>query len=140
MPSILLRLFPFLRWFPMSKDGGRADLIAGITVALVLVPQSMAYRSLLVFRSFTACTLRLSGSLSLRFGVLFQPIAYRPRGNVVANVGSSHYSVRHTWLSILHRVVGDVGADGRGIASNTWCTQLRRHRQSAVTSNAPKSN
>ena len=30
----------------MSKDGVRADLIAGITVALVLVPQSMAYAQL----------------------------------------------------------------------------------------------
>jgi MFS superfamily sulfate permease-like transporter len=37
---------PFLRWFPMSKDSVRADLLAGITVALVLVPQSMAYAQL----------------------------------------------------------------------------------------------
>ena len=46
MQSILLRLLPFLRWFPMSKDGIKADVIAGITVALVLVPQSMAYAQL----------------------------------------------------------------------------------------------
>jgi MFS superfamily sulfate permease-like transporter len=39
-------LFPFLRWFPMTGAGLRADLIAGITVALVLVPQSMAYAQL----------------------------------------------------------------------------------------------
>lgn len=39
-------LFPFLRWFPMTRTGVRADLIAGITVALVLVPQSMAYAQL----------------------------------------------------------------------------------------------
>ncbi len=37
---------PFLRWFPMSRDSLRADLLAGITVALVLVPQSMAYAQL----------------------------------------------------------------------------------------------
>ncbi len=37
---------PFLRWFPMSRDSIRADLLAGITVALVLVPQSMAYAQL----------------------------------------------------------------------------------------------
>jgi MFS superfamily sulfate permease-like transporter len=37
---------PFLRWFPMSAAGLRADLVAGITVALVLVPQSMAYAQL----------------------------------------------------------------------------------------------
>ncbi|MGB5651337.1 MAG: SulP family inorganic anion transporter [Sedimenticolaceae bacterium] len=40
------RLLPFLRWFPMSRAGLRTDLIAGITVALVLVPQSMAYAQL----------------------------------------------------------------------------------------------
>jgi MFS superfamily sulfate permease-like transporter len=39
-------LFPFLRWFPMTGDTLRADLMAGITVALVLVPQSMAYAQL----------------------------------------------------------------------------------------------
>jgi len=40
------RFLPFLRWFPMSGDTIRADLIAGITVALVLIPQSMAYAKL----------------------------------------------------------------------------------------------
>ncbi len=44
--SIIKTLFPFLRWFPLSRSGLRADLIAGITVALVLVPQSMAYATL----------------------------------------------------------------------------------------------
>jgi MFS superfamily sulfate permease-like transporter len=37
---------PFLRWFPMSAGSVRADLTAGITVALILVPQSMAYAQL----------------------------------------------------------------------------------------------
>jgi SulP family sulfate permease len=40
------RFLPFLRWFPMTGDTIRADLIAGITVALVLIPQSMAYAQL----------------------------------------------------------------------------------------------
>jgi MFS superfamily sulfate permease-like transporter len=43
MNTALLALFPFLRWFPMSAATLRADVVAGITVALVLVPQSMAY-------------------------------------------------------------------------------------------------
>ena len=42
----LNNLFPFLRWFPMTRSGLKADLVAGITVALVLVPQSMAYAQL----------------------------------------------------------------------------------------------
>ena len=42
----LTRLFPFLAWFPMTREGLRADLLAGITVALILVPQGMAYAQL----------------------------------------------------------------------------------------------
>lgn len=42
----LLRLFPFLQWFPVSTIILRADLIAGITGALVLVPKAMAYAQL----------------------------------------------------------------------------------------------
>jgi len=43
---VLEKLFPFLRWFPPSAENLRADLIAGITIAMILVPQSMAYASL----------------------------------------------------------------------------------------------
>lgn len=42
----LNRAFPFLAWFPMTRASLRADLLAGITVSLVLVPQSMAYAQL----------------------------------------------------------------------------------------------
>jgi SulP family sulfate permease len=42
----LQRFLPFLRWFPMTGETIKADLIAGITVALVLIPQSMAYAQL----------------------------------------------------------------------------------------------
>ena len=43
---MLSRLFPFLRWLPYGSDKLRADFVAGLTVALVLVPQSMAYAQL----------------------------------------------------------------------------------------------
>ncbi|HEX8987528.1 MAG TPA: SulP family inorganic anion transporter [Rhodocyclaceae bacterium] len=39
-------VFPFLRWLPYSGAALRADFVAGLTVALVLVPQSMAYAQL----------------------------------------------------------------------------------------------
>lgn len=39
-------VLPFQRWFPMSRQTVRADFVAGITVALVLIPQSMAYAQL----------------------------------------------------------------------------------------------
>jgi len=46
IPPLLLRFLPFLRWFPYSGATLRADFIAGLTVALVIVPQSMAYAQL----------------------------------------------------------------------------------------------
>ena len=44
--ALLAKLLPFLRWFPVRGDALRADFMAGITVALVLIPQSMAYAQL----------------------------------------------------------------------------------------------
>jgi SulP family sulfate permease len=41
-----LRLFPFVAWFPVNSIILRADVIAGITGALVLVPKAMAYAQL----------------------------------------------------------------------------------------------
>ena len=46
MPAYLTKFLPFLRWFPMKSDILKADFMAGITVALVLIPQSMAYAQL----------------------------------------------------------------------------------------------
>lgn len=42
---MLKKIFPFLGW-TISKEIVRADFIAGLTVALVLIPQSMAYANL----------------------------------------------------------------------------------------------
>ncbi len=47
MVEPLKRIFPFLRWREgYNRAGLRADLLAGLTVALVLIPQSMAYAQL----------------------------------------------------------------------------------------------
>ncbi|MDH2916924.1 MAG: SulP family inorganic anion transporter [Gallionella sp.] len=46
MSHRLKRFLPFLSWWPLQGLAVRADLIAGITVALVLIPQSMAYAQL----------------------------------------------------------------------------------------------
>ena len=42
----LYRFLPFLRWFPLKGDDVRINFLAGLTVALVLIPQSMAYAQL----------------------------------------------------------------------------------------------
>ena len=44
--KLMLRLFPFLSWFPINAIILRGDVIAGITGALVLVPKAMAYAQL----------------------------------------------------------------------------------------------
>jgi SulP family sulfate permease len=45
--AFLTRIFPFLAWFQRYSLGVlRADLVAGVTVAMVLIPQSMAYAQL----------------------------------------------------------------------------------------------
>ncbi|MDZ7596916.1 MAG: SulP family inorganic anion transporter [Desulfobacterales bacterium] len=44
---MLLKLFPFIAWFKSyGTEDLRRDAIAGLTVALVLIPQSMAYAQL----------------------------------------------------------------------------------------------
>ncbi|HEY9097669.1 MAG TPA: SulP family inorganic anion transporter [Thiobacillus sp.] len=40
------RFFPFLSWFPLTSDSVKINFLAGLTVALVLIPQSMAYAQL----------------------------------------------------------------------------------------------
>ncbi|MFA7238524.1 MAG: SulP family inorganic anion transporter [Sulfuricellaceae bacterium] len=46
MNKYLTRFLPFLSWWPLRAGTVKADLVAGITVALVLIPQSMAYAQL----------------------------------------------------------------------------------------------
>jgi SulP family sulfate permease len=46
--NFIKNYFPFLDWIPELKNPKilKADIIAGITVAIILVPQSMAYAQL----------------------------------------------------------------------------------------------
>lgn len=46
MNKAITRFLPFFSWWPMSGETIRADLIAGITVSLVAIPQSLAYAQL----------------------------------------------------------------------------------------------
>ncbi len=44
---MIAKVFPFVEWFQeYGADSLKADLISGLTVALVLIPQSMAYAQL----------------------------------------------------------------------------------------------
>ena len=46
----ITKLFPFLLWIKdlSNPKDLKADILAGITVAFVIIPQSMAYAQLLV--------------------------------------------------------------------------------------------
>ncbi|MBI4756632.1 MAG: STAS domain-containing protein [Betaproteobacteria bacterium] len=63
----LLRLFPFLAWFPVNSVILRGDMIAGITGGLVLVPKAMAYAQLsglpVYFGLYTAFVPAILGAL-----------------------------------------------------------------------------
>lgn len=74
MNPTLTNWLPFLRWFPMTPATLRADLIAGVTVALVLVPQSMAYALLaglpVVYGLYAALLPVIVGALFGNFNLL----------------------------------------------------------------------
>lgn len=67
MSSLLFRFFPFLAWFPLNVLTIRADLVAGITGALILVPKAMAYAQLsglpIYFGLYTAFVPAIVGAL-----------------------------------------------------------------------------
>jgi len=71
-PSKILRLFPFIEWLKgYQLDTLKNDSVAGITVAVVLIPQSMAYAMVagmppvygLYAAAVTPCIAALWGSL-----------------------------------------------------------------------------
>ena len=68
--KLILRLFPFLAWFPISPLVLRADLVAGITGALVLVPKAMAYAQLAGLPCSSVCILLWFQPLLAPCGVL----------------------------------------------------------------------
>jgi SulP family sulfate permease len=63
----LLRLFPFLSWFPINRAILIGDIMAGITGGLVLVPKAMAYAQLsglpVYFGLYTAFIPAILGAL-----------------------------------------------------------------------------
>ncbi|MFA7164972.1 MAG: SulP family inorganic anion transporter, partial [Desulfoplanes sp.] len=47
MIAVVSKVLPFMRWFEGYSMGKfKLDMVAGLTVALVLIPQSMAYAQL----------------------------------------------------------------------------------------------
>ena len=99
------KLFPFIGW-RFEKGDVRADLLAGLTVALVLIPQSMAYAQLaglpVVMGLYAACIPVLIGALwgsshhlqtgpvamtSLLTGAILMPLAVPETATYIALAG-----------------------------------------------------
>lgn len=58
-PAWLYRLLPFLKWWPMVNRGTvRSDLIAGLTGAIIVLPQGVAFAPSPACRRNTACMRR----------------------------------------------------------------------------------
>jgi len=78
--SALARLFPFLQWRgPLTRHGVRGDLVAGLSVALVMVPQSLAYAQL---AGFPAIYGLYAAMLPTVLGALFGSSPYLSTGAV----------------------------------------------------------
>jgi SulP family sulfate permease len=46
-PLWVYRLLPFLRWWPsVTADSTRSDLMAGLTGALIVLPQGVAFSTI----------------------------------------------------------------------------------------------
>ncbi|MGF1613367.1 MAG: SulP family inorganic anion transporter [Gammaproteobacteria bacterium] len=111
----LYAIFPFLQWFPLPPGALRGDLLAGITVALVLVPQSMAYAQLAglppYYGLYAALVPAVAGALwgSSRF-LATGPVAVVSLLTAsalvpLAAVGSSDFIVYAALLAVLVGVV-----------------------------------
>ena len=46
IPNLLRRFLPFLGWSRPTRQTLRGDLFAGVTVSLLVIPQSLAYAQL----------------------------------------------------------------------------------------------
>src|ERR1700690_179991 len=70
--TILRRILPFLAWPRPGKESLRDDVLAGITVALIVIPQSLAYAQLAGVPAYYGLYASLLPSI---VGVLFGPSA-----------------------------------------------------------------
>lgn len=125
-----MRLFPFLSWPRPSRESAQADLLAAITVASVVIPQSVAYASLAGMPLVTglyACLLpTLVGALwgsapRLATGpVALTSILTMSSLSVLAVPGSETWVRYAIWLAIMAGVI----QVALGVLRGTWLFNL----------------
>ena len=86
--TLLRRLVPFLGWPRITPTSLRADLIAGITVSLVAIPQALAYAQLAgvppLYGLYAAFVPSIVGVL---FGSIADPVDGTGRDDLAADCG-----------------------------------------------------
>lgn len=129
LSELVLRLFPFLKWPQPTRREVRADVIAGMTVGLVLIPQSLAYAQLagmppvtglyaallpgIVGALFGSSSLLAVGPVALTSLLTFA--ALKP----LAETGSSEWISMAIWLALYSGVMQFVmGVFRMGILAN----------------------
>ncbi|WVN88167.1 uncharacterized protein L203_103368 [Cryptococcus depauperatus CBS 7841] len=94
MKEYLLSLFPFLQWVPRYNFTWLVgDLIAGITVGMVLVPQSLSYAKIALLEPQYGLYSSFIGVLTYAFFATSKDVSIGPvavmsleTGNIIANV------------------------------------------------------
>ena len=126
----LSRFFPFLKWPAPTGDLLRADLMAGITVGLVAVPQAVAYAALAgmpvvagIYASFlpTLIAALFAGTPRVSVGptALSCLLVYASLSGL-AEPGSAQWVALAVWLALLSGVLQIV----LGVARFGWVVQL----------------
>ncbi len=136
--KLLLRVFPFLAWFPVNSLILRGDLIAGITGALVLVPKAMAYAQLsglpVYFGLYVAFIPAHPGRL---VGILAAAV-HRPGGHRLPDDGGRHHAAGGALLRGIHRPGTAAGPDGGPDPVHPGRGQAGHHRQLRLPSGDPR--
>lgn len=146
IPAALSRILPFLKWGRPSFASARRDAWAGISVALVLIPQAIAYASLAGMPPETGLYAALVPSI---VGVLWGSSALLAVGPValtslltfgslssLAKPGSADWVSLAIWLSLYAGLVQFALAFFDLDASPTWSLS----RSWSVSSIQPRSS
>ena len=114
MPMTLRSLrFPVLALVSAAARRVRADLVAGITVGLVLVPQSMAYAQLAGLPRVLRSLRRVAAGPGRRAVGLVATARHRAGGDGFAADRRHARAVRRARHRPIHRARDRAGADGR---------------------------
>ena len=114
-PSLIYRIFPFLRWPKPTKQLLRGEFMAGMTVGLMLVPQGVAYAHLAgmplitgIYASIIPAAVAILFSPSPRLGVgptALSALLIGASLTGMAEPGSAQWVILAAWMAIMAGLV-----------------------------------